>query len=172
VFEDCVIPEENLLPNTRGLKSPLSCLTQARYGIAWGAIGAASACYDEALKYAEERIQFGRPIASFQLVQNKLVHMLTEITKMQFLTLQLGRLKDAGKMKHTQVSMAKRSNVAQARDIARTSRDILGASGIVDEYQSLRHMANLESVYTYEGTHDIHALAIGADITGIEAFRK
>lgn len=171
VFEDCIIPAENLLPNTKGLRSPLSCLTQARYGIAWGAIGAASACYDEALRYAKERIQFDRPIASFQLVQNKLVYMLTEITKMQFLTLQLGRLKDQGKMKHTQVSLAKRNNVAQAREIARTARDILGASGIVDEYQSMRHMANLESVYTYEGTHDIHTLAIGADITGIEAFR-
>ncbi|MFW6137168.1 MAG: acyl-CoA dehydrogenase family protein [Candidatus Aminicenantaceae bacterium] len=171
IFEDCVIPEENILPHTRGLGSPLSCLTQARYGIAWGAIGAAAACYHEALRYAKERIQFDRPIASFQLVQNKLVHMLTEITKMQFFTLQLGRLKDQGKMKHTQVSMAKRNNVAYARDIARTARDILGAAGIVDEYQSMRHMANLESVYTYEGTHDIHTLAIGADITGIEAFR-
>ena len=171
VFEDCIIPAENLLPNTKGLRSPLTCLTQARYGIAWGAIGAASACYDEALRYAKERIQFDRPIASFQLVQNKLVYMLTEITKMQFLTLQLGRLKDQGKMKHTQVSLAKRNNVAQAREIARTARDILGASGIVDEYQSMRHMANLESVYTYEGTHDIHTLAIGADITGIEAFK-
>jgi glutaryl-CoA dehydrogenase len=171
VFEDCIIPAENLLPNTKGLRSPLSCLTQARYGIAWGAIGAASACYDEALRYAKERLQFKRPIASFQLVQNKLVYMLTEITKMQFLTLQLGRLKDQGTMKHTQVSLAKRNNVAQAREIARTARDILGASGIVDEYQSMRHMANLESVYTYEGTHDIHTLAIGADITGTEAFR-
>jgi glutaryl-CoA dehydrogenase len=171
VFEDCIIPAENLLPNTKGLRSPLSCLTQARYGIAWGAIGAASACYDEALRYSKERLQFDRPIASFQLVQNKLVYMLTEITKMQFLTLQLGRLKDQGTMKHTQVSLAKRNNVAQAREIARTARDILGASGIVDEYQSMRHMANLESVYTYEGTHDIHTLAIGADITGTEAFR-
>lgn len=171
VFEDCRIPEENLLPEVEGLRGPLSCLTQARYGIAWGAIGAAMACYDEALQYAKERIQFDRPIASFQLVQNKLVYMLTEITKMQLLTLQLGRLKDSGKMKHTQVSMAKRNNVYHAREIARISRDILGAAGIVDEYQSMRHMTNLESVYTYEGTHDIHTLVIGADITGIEAYR-
>lgn len=171
VFEDCRIPEENLLPNVQGLRGPLSCLTQARYGIAWGAIGAAMACYDEALQYAKERIQFDKPIASFQLVQNKLVYMLTEITKMQLLTLQLGRLKDSGKMKHTQVSLAKRNNVFHAREIARMARDILGASGIVDEYQSMRHMANLESVYTYEGTHDIHTLVLGADITGIEAYR-
>ncbi len=171
VFEDCRIPEENILPGVQGLKGPLSCLTQARYGIAWGAIGAAMACYDEALRYAKERIQFNRPIASFQLVQNKLVHMLTEITKMQLFTLRLGRLKDSGKMKHTQVSMAKGNNVFQAREIARMARDILGAAGIVDEYQSMRHMANLESVYTYEGTHDIHILVVGEDITGIEAFR-
>lgn len=171
VFEDCRIPEENILPGVQGLKGPLSCLTQARYGIAWGAIGAAMACYDEALRYAKERIQFNRPIASFQLVQNKLVYMLTEITKMQLFTLQLGRLKDSGKMKHTQVSMAKGNNVFQAREIARMARDILGAAGIVDEYQSMRHMANLESVYTYEGTHDIHTLVVGEDITGIEAFR-
>ncbi|GAB4169022.1 MAG: acyl-CoA dehydrogenase family protein [Calditrichia bacterium] len=171
VLEDCKIPQENILPNVEGLKGPLSCLTQARYGIAWGAIGAAIACYTEALQYAGERIQFDKPIGSFQLVQNKLVYMITEITKMQLLALQLGRLKDAGKMKHTQVSMAKRNNVFHAREIARMARDILGAAGIVDEYQSMRHMANLESVYTYEGTHDIHTLVIGADITGIEAYR-
>jgi glutaryl-CoA dehydrogenase len=171
VFDDCRIPKENILPGVKGLRGPLSCLTQARYGIAWGAIGAAMACYDEARQYALERIQFDRPIASFQLVQNKLVYMITEITKMQLLTLQLGRLKDKGKMVHTQVSMAKRNNVYHAREIARMARDILGAAGIVDEYQSMRHMANLESVYTYEGTHDIHTLVIGADITGIEAYR-
>ncbi|NOY06005.1 MAG: acyl-CoA dehydrogenase [Chlorobi bacterium] len=170
VFSDCEIPKENILPNVTGLRGPLSCLTQARYGIAWGAIGSAMACYDAALSYAKTRIQFGKPIASFQLVQQKLVRMLTEITKAQLLVLQLGRLKDAGTMRFTQVSLAKRNNVAMALECARTARTILGANGITSEYPVMRHMANLESVYTYEGTHDIHTLIIGADITGIEAY--
>ncbi len=170
IFQDCRIPAENLLPETMGLKSPLGCLTQARYGIAWGAIGAAMACYHEALHYAKTRIQFDRPIAGFQLVQQKLVQMITEITKMQLLALQLGRLKDAKKFKFTQISMAKRNNVYHALEIARLARDILGANGITSEYQSMRHMCNLETVKTYEGTHDIHTLIIGQDITGIPAF--
>lgn len=169
-FEDCRIPAENLLPGTDGLKSALMCLNQARYSIAWGALGAAMACYETALRYAKERIQFGRPIASFQLVQRKLVWMLTEITKGQLLCLRLGRLKDAGKLRYTQVSMAKMNNVEKALEIARMARDILGASGIVDEYPVFRHLANLETVYIYEGTHDIHTLIIGRDITGLDAF--
>ncbi len=171
IFQDCAIPAANQLPLAEGLKAPLSCLTQARYGIAWGAIGAAMACYDSALNYARARIQFDRPIASFQLVQRKLVHMVTEITKAQLLCLQLGRLKDAGAYRHTQVSMAKMNNVAVALDIAREARSILGANGIIDEYPVMRHMANLESVKTYEGTHDIHELIIGEDITGFSAFQ-
>ncbi|RMH93715.1 MAG: acyl-CoA dehydrogenase [Calditrichaeota bacterium] len=170
IFQDCRIPAENLLPESHGLKSPLSCLTQARYGIAWGAIGAAMACYHEALNYAKTRIQFGKPIASYQLVQQKLVYMVTEITKMQLMALQLGRLKDQDRAKFTQVSMAKRNNVFHALEIARMARDILGANGITSEYQSMRHMCNLETVKTYEGTHDIHTLIIGQDITGIAAF--
>lgn len=170
VFQDCYIPKENILPGTSGLKNALSCLTQARYGIAWGALGAAMACYDEALDYALTRIQFDKPIGSFQLVQQKLVNMATEITKGQLLVLQLGRLKDEGKMHHVQVSLAKRNNVYQALEIARQARDILAANGIVSEYQTMRHMCNLESVKTYEGTHDIHTLIIGSYLTGIEAF--
>ncbi len=170
VFQDCYIPKENILPGTSGLKNALSCLTQARYGIAWGALGAAMACYDEALNYALTRIQFDKPIGSFQLVQQKLVNMATEITKGQLLVLQLGRLKDEGKMHHVQVSLAKRNNVYQALEIARQARDILAANGIVSEYQTMRHMCNLESVKTYEGTHDIHTLIIGNYLTGIEAF--
>jgi glutaryl-CoA dehydrogenase len=168
-LQACRVPADNLLPRTDGLRSPLSCLNQARYGIAWGAVGAAMACYQAALDYSRERVQFGKPIASFQLVQQKLVHMLTEITKAQLLCLQLGRLKDAGRLRHTHVSLAKRSNVAAALEIARMARDVLGANGIVDEYHVIRHMVNLESVYTYEGTHDIHALIVGRDITGISA---
>jgi glutaryl-CoA dehydrogenase len=168
-FQDCRIPAENLLAKTDGLRSPLSCLNQARYGIAWGAIGGAMACYKAALDYSRQRVQFGKPIASFQLVQQKLVHMLTEITKGQLLCLQLGRLKDAGRLRHTQVSLAKRNNVAAALEIARLAREIHGANGIVDEYPVMRHMVNLESVYTYEGTHDIHTLILGRDITGISA---
>lgn len=168
-FQDCRIPAENLLPKGDGLRAPLSCLNQARYGIAWGAVGAAVACYQAALDYSRQRVQFNKPIASFQLVQQKLVHMLTEITKAQLLCLQLGRLKDAGRLRHTQVSLAKRNNVAAALEIARLARDIHGANGIVDEYPVIRHMLNLESVFTYEGTHDIHTLILGRDITGISA---
>jgi glutaryl-CoA dehydrogenase len=170
VFEDCEIPEENLLPKSKGLKSPLMCLNQARYGIAWGVIGAAMACYDSALDYAKTRIQFDRPIGSFQLIQEKLVYMITEITKGQLLCWKLGRMKDEGTMHHTQVSLAKRNNCYHALEIARMSRGILGANGILDEYPVMRHAANLESVITYEGTHEIHTLIVGQDITGIAAF--
>ncbi len=170
VLQDCEIPEENHLPKTNGLKSALMCLDQARYGIAWGAIGAAMACYDAALRYAKSRIQFDRPIASFQLIQAELVYMITEITKAQLLCLQLGRLKDKKKARYTQVSLAKRNNVEIALKIARKARDILGANGILDEYPVMRHMANLESVKTYEGTHNMHTLIVGEDITGIPAF--
>jgi glutaryl-CoA dehydrogenase len=171
ILEDCRIPLENLLPGSKGIQSPLSCLNQARYGIAWGAIGAASACYDEAVTYAKTRIQFDKPIASFQLIQEKLVYMLSEITKGQLLCLQLGRLKDEGKVTAQQISLAKMNNVYHALQIARTARDILGASGITDEYQCGRHLCNLESVYTYEGTHNIHTLILGEWITGIPAYR-
>lgn len=170
VFDDCEVPEENRMPNGNGLKSPLMCLTQARYGISWGANGAAMACYEEAVDYAKTRVQFNKPIASFQIVQMKLVRMLTEITKGQLLSLQLGRLKDQGKATFQRVSMAKRNNVEQAMVTARMARDILGAAGITDEHQAMRHMCNLESVYTYEGTHDIHTLILGEHITGISAF--
>ena len=170
IFQDCHIPRENKLPKSDGLKSPLMCLNQARYGISWGAIGAAMACYDTALNYAKSRIQFGKPIASFQLTQEKLVFMLTEITKAQLLCLQLGRLKDNGKLRFQQVSMAKRNNVSMALDIARMAREVLGANGILDEYPVMRHAANLESVKTYEGTHEMHTLIIGEDITGIPAY--
>jgi len=170
VFEDCLVAEENILPKSGGLKCPLMCLSQARYGIAWGAIGSAMSCYDVALQYAKTRIQFGKPIASFQLIQEKLVYMLTEITKAQLLCLQLGRLKDQGKAKFTQISMAKRNNVYHALEIARMSREILGANGILNEYPVMRHAANLESVKTYEGTHEMHTLIVGEDITGIPAF--
>ncbi|HVR75241.1 MAG TPA: acyl-CoA dehydrogenase family protein [Planctomycetota bacterium] len=169
-FEECRVPASNMLPSARGLKAALACLNQARAGIAWGSLGAAMACYSEALQYAKSRIQFGKPIASFQLVQVKLADMLTEITKGQLLAYQLGRLKDQGKARPEMISMAKRNNVAIALDAARTARDILAANGITDEYCVGRHMANLESVKTYEGTHDIHALVIGNDITGIPAF--
>ncbi|HVB54926.1 MAG TPA: acyl-CoA dehydrogenase family protein [Candidatus Acidoferrales bacterium] len=168
---DCKIPVANLLPNVEGLKGPLSCLNQARYGIGWGAIGAAMACYHTALTYAKQRKQFdNRPIASHQLVQEKLVWMITEITKAQFLMLQVGRLKDQDRAHPSHISMAKRNNVWMARETARLAREILGANGIVDDYSIMRHMANLESVYTYEGTHDIHTLIIGERITGIAAF--
>jgi glutaryl-CoA dehydrogenase len=170
IFDDCVIPQDNLLPLSDGLKSPLSCLNQARYGIAWGALGAAMACYHTAVEYAGARKQFGRPIGGFQLVQEKLAFMLTEITKAQLLALQLGRLKDAGRLHFTQTSLAKRNNVAIALDVARMARDILGANGISLEFPVIRHMCNLESVKTYEGTHDVHALILGQSITGIDAF--
>ncbi len=170
VFQDVFIPDENLLPNVQGLKGPLGCLTQARYGISWGAVGAAIACYESSVEYAKSRIQFGKPIARFQLVQQKLAEMLTEITKAQLLCLRLGQLKNDGKMKPAQVSLAKRNNVAMALDIARVARDIHGANGILGEYPIMRHMANLESVKTYEGTHDIHTLVLGQEITGIAAY--
>ena len=171
VFDDVRLPDSARLPEAKGLRAPLSCLNQARYGIAWGAIGAASDCYDTALRYAGEREQFDRPLASFQLVQQKLVIMLSEITKAQGLCLQLGRLKDDGIDEVPLVSLAKRNNVAMALDCARTARDILGAAGITDEFSPGRHMTNLESVITYEGTHDIHTLIVGAEITGHAAFR-
>ncbi len=169
-FQDCRIPAENRLPGVRGLRGPLSCLNQARYGIAWGALGAAMAVYDWALQYGQQRIQFGKPIASFQLVQRKLVWMVSELPKGQLLCLQLGRLKDEGKARPQQVSLAKMNNVQMALDAARLARDILGAAGIVDEHPVIRHMLNLETVNTYEGTHDIHTLIIGRDITGLDAF--
>jgi glutaryl-CoA dehydrogenase len=170
IFEDCWIPAENLLPGTSGLRSTLMCLTQARYGIAWGAVGAASACYETAVDYATNRVMFSRPIGGYQLVQRKLVYMITEITKAQLLCLRLGKLKDEGKMRPEQVSMAKMNNVSIALEIARLARDILGANGITDEYPVIRHMLNLETVNTYEGTEDIHRLTIGRDITGLSAF--
>ncbi|MBI2619659.1 MAG: acyl-CoA dehydrogenase family protein [Ignavibacteriales bacterium] len=170
VFQDCRIPEQNILQKSGGLKSPLMCLTQARYGIAWGTIGSAMACYDTALRYAKSRIQFDKPIAAFQMTQEKLVYMLTEITKAQLLCVRLGRLKDQNKAKFTQISLAKRNNVHHALEIARMAREILGANGILDEYPVMRHSANLESVKTYEGTHEMHTLIIGEDITGIPAF--
>ena len=169
-FQDVRIPLENKLPNVQGLRGPLGCLSQARYGIAWGAVGAAMACYDWSLQYAQQRVQFGKPIASFQLVQQKLVWMVTEITKAQLLVLQLGRLKDEDKVRPQQVSMAKMNNVQIALDAARMARDIMGAAGIVDEHPVIRHMLNLETVNTYEGTHDIHTLIVGRDITGLDAF--
>ncbi|HLV95505.1 MAG TPA: acyl-CoA dehydrogenase family protein [Candidatus Acidoferrales bacterium] len=168
---DCEIPADNLLPGVEGLKGPLSCLNQARYGIGWGAIGAAMACYDTALRYAKERKQFAnKPIASHQLVQEKLVWMIAEITKAQFLALQVGRLKDSGRVHPSHISMLKMNNVWMALESARLARGILGANGIVDDYPIMRHMNNLESVYTYEGTHDIHKLIVGERITGIPAF--
>ena len=170
IFEDCWIPEENILPGSGGLKSPLMCLTQARYGISWGAIGAAIACYECAVDYAKNRVMFSKPIGGYQLVQSKLVWMVTEITKAQLLSLRLGRLKDSGKMRPEHVSMAKMNNVSIALHIARLARDILGANGITDEYPVIRHMLNLETVNTYEGTEDIHRLTIGRDITGLNAF--
>ncbi len=169
-FADCRIPLENKLPGVKGLKGPLSCLSQARYGIAWGAVGAAMCCYDWSLQYAQQRIQFDKPIGSFQLVQQKLVWMITEITKAQLLCLRLGQLKDAGRARPQQISMAKMNNVQMALDGARLARDILGAAGIVDEHPIIRHMMNLETVNTYEGTHDIHTLIVGRDITGLDAF--
>jgi glutaryl-CoA dehydrogenase len=170
VLEEVEVGEDALLPGVSGLKGPLSCLTQARFGIAYGAVGAMLACYDEALGYAGERVQFSRPIAGYQLVQDKLVTMVSEITKAQLLCARLGRLKEAGVLRPQHVSLAKRNNVYWAREIARTARDILGANGVTDEYQCGRHMLNMESVYTYEGTHDIHTLVVGQDVTGLAAF--
>jgi glutaryl-CoA dehydrogenase len=171
-LEDVRVPTCCMLPNVRGLKGPLSCLNQARYGIGWGAIGAAMACYNEALEYAKARKQFDdKPIASHQLIQAKLADMITEITKAQLLALQVGRLKDQDRLDPAQVSMLKRNNVKIALDIARAARDILGANGVADEYPIFRHLCNLESVYTYEGTHNIHTLVIGEKVTGIPAYK-
>jgi glutaryl-CoA dehydrogenase len=169
-LQDCPVPETNLLPGTDGLKSALKCLNQARYGIAWGGVGSALAVFDESLAYARERIAFGKPIASFQLQQEKLVWMASEITKAQLLALRLGRLKDEGKITPAQISLGKRNNVWLARECARLAREILGASGIADEYQVGRHFCNIEAVYTYEGTHDIHTLILGQELTGYPAF--
>mgnify|MGYP000085144326 FL=1 len=171
VFDNVKVPKENLLPNKDGLGAPLGCLDSARYGIAWGAIGAAMDCYDSALRYSQERMQFERPLASFQLQQKKLAEMITEITKAQLLVWRLGTLKNQGKATTAQISMAKRNNVNMALEIAREARQIHGAMGITGEYPIMRHMMNLESVITYEGTHDIHLLITGQDVTGISAFK-
>jgi glutaryl-CoA dehydrogenase len=170
VLDDVIVGEDALLPGVTGMKGPLSCLSQARFGICYGAVGAAMACYDEALSYAKDRVQFSRPIAGYQLVQQKLVEMVAKITQAQLLCWRLGKLKEANEMKPAQISLAKRTCVSMARDVARDARDILGANGITDEYQCGRHMLNLESVYTYEGTHDIHTLVVGQDVTGLAAF--
>ena len=170
VFQDCRIPKDRILPDVQGLKGPLSCLTQARFGIVWGSLGAAMGCYHSSVDYSKSRIMFKKPIASFQLVQNKLAWMLREITKGQLLAYHLGRAKDEGKATPEMVSLGKMNNVDIALQIARMSRDIHGANGILNEYPIMRHMANLESVYTYEGTHDIHNLILGRWITGIQAF--
>ena len=169
VFDNVIVSEKQRLPEAKGLKAPLSCLSQARYSIAWGAIGAAIDCYETSLEYSKNRKQFSRHIASYQLTQKKLVDMLEEITKAQLLTIQLGRLKDQDKASFAQISLAKRNNVAIARDIARSAREILGANGITDDYPIMRHIMNLESVYTYEGTHEMHTLIVGKEITGFDA---
>ncbi len=171
IFQDVKVPKENLLPNKSGLGAPLGCLDSARYGIAWGVIGAAMDCYDTALRYSKERVQFGRPIGGFQLQQKKLAEMITEITKAQLLCLRLGQLKNENKATSAQISMAKRNNVDMALKIARDARQMLGGMGITGEYPIMRHMMNLESVVTYEGTHDIHLLITGLDITGLNAFK-
>jgi glutaryl-CoA dehydrogenase len=170
VFEDVRVPKKNVLPNVVGLKGPLSCLSKARYGIAWGAIGAALDCYDSALRYSQERVQFGKPIGQFQLTQKKLAEMITEITKAQLLAWRLGTLANAGKATPAQISMAKRNNVNMALEVAREARQIHGGMGITNEYPVMRHMMNLETVLTYEGTHDIHLLITGMDVTGLNAF--
>jgi glutaryl-CoA dehydrogenase len=171
-LQDVRVPASNILPGAQGMKAPLSCLTQARYGIGWGAIGAAMACYNESLEYAKVRTQFDdKPIASHQMIQEEFAEMITEITKAQLLALQVGRLKDKGRADHAHVSMLKRNNVKMALDVARAARDILGANGIADEYPIFRHMCNLESVFTYEGTHNIHTLVIGERVTGIPAYK-
>lgn len=170
IFDNVFVPEDHILPKTEGLKNALMCLNQARYGIAWGVVGAMMACYVSALEYAKSRVQFSKPIAAYQMTQGKLVYMLTEITKSQFLNLQLGRMKDNGTLNHTHVSLAKRNNCEKALDVARVAREILGANGILDEYPVMRHSANLESVKTYEGTHEMHTLIVGEDITGFPAY--
>jgi glutaryl-CoA dehydrogenase len=171
VFQDVELPADALLPKSGGLKSPLMCLTQARYGISWGALGAAMACFEEAVEYAKNRVMFDRPIGGFQIQQERLADMLTEIVKGQLVSLHLGRMKDAGTFTPQQVSLAKRNNVSIATDIAREARRLLGANGILAEYSAMRHMANLESVYTYEGTHDVHSLILGQAVTGLNAFK-
>ena len=171
IFDNVKVPKENLLPGKNGLGAPLGCLDSARYGIAWGAIGAAMDCYDTALRYAKERVQFGKPIAAYQLQQKKLAEMITEITKAQLLAYRLGQLKNEGRASTAQISMAKRNNVDMAIRIAREARQVLGGMGITGEYSIMRHMMNLESVITYEGTHDIHLLITGSDITGLQAFK-
>ncbi len=171
VFEDVRVPKANVLPNVQGLKGPLSCLSKARYGIAWGAIGAAMDCYDSALRYSQERTQFGKPIGQFQLTQKKLAEMITEITKAQLLAWRLGTLANEGKATPAQISMAKRNNVLMALEVAREARQIHGGMGITNEYPVMRHMMNLETVLTYEGTHDIHLLITGMDVTGLNAFK-
>ncbi|MBK8722156.1 MAG: acyl-CoA dehydrogenase family protein [Saprospiraceae bacterium] len=171
VFEDVRVPKENVFPEIKGLKGPLSCLSKARYGIAWGAIGAALDCYDSALRYSKQRIQFGKPLGQFQLTQKKLAEMITEITKAQLLAWRLGSLANKGEATPAQISMAKRNNVHMALEIAREARQIHGGMGITDEYPVMRHMMNLETVLTYEGTHDIHLLITGMDITGLNAFK-
>jgi glutaryl-CoA dehydrogenase len=171
VMEEVKLSADALLPETGGLKSPLMCLTQARFGIAWGVIGSMMAVYDEALRYLGSRTQFGRALSGFQLVQRKLVKMHTLLTNSQLIALRLGRLKDEGKMMHTHVSYAKRHNCAAAREVASLGRELLGANGICDEYQVMRHLMNIESVYTYEGTHEIHTLALGEHLTGHAAYR-
>ncbi len=171
ILQDVFVPESHRLPKANGLACPLICLDQARYGIAWGVLGAAQACYDDTLRYTQERVQHGKPIAGFQMVQERLVIMLTEITKGQLLVYRLGQLRDAGKASFRQVSLAKRNNCQIALEVARTARDLHGANGITEEYPIMRHMMNLESVYTYEGTHNMHTLIVGADITGLEAYR-
>ncbi|MBK9022724.1 MAG: acyl-CoA dehydrogenase family protein [Saprospiraceae bacterium] len=170
VFQDVRVPKANVLPNVQGMKGPLSCLSKARYGIAWGVLGAALDCYDSALRYSQERIQFGKPIGQFQLTQKKLAEMITEITKAQLLAWRLGTLANAGKATPAQVSMAKRNNVMMALEVAREARQIHGGMGITNEYPIMRHMMNLETVLTYEGTHDIHLLITGMDVTGLNAF--
>src|SRR3954463_11032735 len=171
VFQDLELPATAILPKSGGLKSPLMCLTQARYGISWGAIGAAMACFEEALEYSKNRVMFDRPIGGFQIQQVRLADMLTEIVKAQLVSLHLGRMKDAGNFTPQQVSLAKRNNVSMATDIAREARRLLGANGILAEYSAMRHMENLESVYTYEGTDDVHALILGQAVTGLNAFK-
>ena len=170
ILDNVLVPVENILPNTSGLKNALMCLNQARYGIAWGVIGAMMACYDATLNYAKSRIQFSKPIAAYQMTQEKLVYILTEITKAQLLNIQLGRMKDNGILKHTQVSLAKRNNCEKALEAARICREILGANGILDEYPVMRHSMNLEAVKTYEGTHEMHTLIVGEDITGFPGY--
>ncbi len=171
LLDDCHVPDDAILPSSDGLKSPLSCLTQARYGISWGVIGAAIACYEEALNYSKGRIIFDHPLATYQLTQEKFAHMVSEITKMQLVSFRLGQLKESGNMHHAQVSLAKRNNCLHALEIARMCREILGANGIMDDYVAMRHANNLETVKTYEGTHEIHTLVLGQATTGLSAFR-